>query len=188
MDIIRDNITWMCINIVLAFIAVIFGWVFLKEKNKILKTVFFILWFLFIPNTIYIVTDLQYFPNQFFEADPIVKLLLLFQYSFIIFISVVTYLYGFYPFVKFLKIKLRKNREAANYIIVIMNFLIAFGVILGRIQRTNSWYVFSQPQRVISDGFSAYSSLAQMIYVIIFTVLINILYFGLRNRIPKVKV
>ncbi|OGH11998.1 MAG: hypothetical protein A2857_05110 [Candidatus Levybacteria bacterium RIFCSPHIGHO2_01_FULL_36_15] len=187
MDILKENISWMLVNVILAALGVIFGWMFLNEKRSIFKIALFLLWFAFVPNTIYLVTDIQYLGKQLFSVQPLIQIILILQYTVLMFLAITTYVYALYPFEKFLHSKFKKNSVLINYVLIITNFLIAFGVALGKIQRTQSWYVFTEPQRVLYDGFQAYDSSTQMMFVIIFGILINILYFGIRSTVLKLK-
>jgi uncharacterized membrane protein len=58
------NIDWMSFNVMLALLAVLFGFFFMQAKGKILQYLFGMLWFFFLPNTIYLYTDLQHILQQ----------------------------------------------------------------------------------------------------------------------------
>lgn len=82
----------------------------------------------------------------------------------------------------------RRNR-INNYwwIFLIFNFAIAFAVVLGKIERTHSWYVFTQPVRVVSDVVSILTNYWLIGFVVSFGVFLNLIYFGFRKRFSKLK-
>jgi len=70
----------MVFNLILASIGVGLGYVFLGTKQPLFKFIIFLLWILFLPNTIYLLTDLQHLPDQFYRIDNEYKITLMFQY------------------------------------------------------------------------------------------------------------
>ncbi len=183
METVFFNISWMWTNIFLGLLPIIFAAFFIKLKNNLLRTGFFVLWILFLPNTIYVLTDVQYLPEQLIKADFIIKIILLFQYAFLMMIGVAVFILGLKPIEKILRFKFKKNKLIINFSMVVINFLIAFAVALGKIQRTESWYIFTDIKRVIADSINTITSFQLMVYVLIFAVLINIIYFYFRKRI-----
>lgn len=181
MDVLLRNSNWMLENISLAFLGVAIGWTFLYMKKTHFKIFFFILWLLFVPNTIYLVTDLQYLPKQFINADNFIRLILLAQYVLILFLGVATFILGLRPLEKILS-KFKKNTFLVISTIAVVNFLIAFAVVLGKFQRTNSWYVFTDTQRVIEDSTALLAGPNMVMKIIIFGIFCNILYFSFRKR------
>lgn len=182
MGIILYNLGWMTFNTFLAVIPVVFGYLMLKSKINALRIIFFLIWFVFVPNTIYIVTDLIDLPEQWILAQVSEKLLLLFQYFILEIIGVITFLISMYFLEKFLS-GIVKNMRYVRILIFFTNILIAFGVILGRIHRVNSWEVVTNPMNIVSDSLLILSSIEQMSMVLIFGLFGYLLYEALKERV-----
>lgn len=173
------NINWISLNILLACLGVIFGLLFIYFKNIYLKILFLLLWFLFVPNTIYIVTDIQHFPKQFYGTDSFLdQAALFFQYSLLFSFGVVTYLFGMYPIQKIFPIFRRRQNPLFIPAIIIFNTLIAFGVTLGKIERTHSLYLFTNPARVIGDIGLLFGRDNAILVIIMFSLLCNVIFFS----------
>lgn len=170
------NFGWIAENVGLAFLGVFFCYLFLRSRQNLFKVLFFILWVLFIPNTIYLITDIQYFPKQFLEAEVLVKILLIFQYLVVFLLGIISYIGSLYPIEVFLS-RVKKNRQYTPIFIFLFNFLIGFAVALGKIQRTQSWHIFTEPLRVLNDFYSSAVSSEIMLFVIVFGLVLNVLYF-----------
>ncbi len=188
MDVLTENIFWMIFNIGLALLGMSFGLIYMNAKSRLLKSIFLVLWFLFLPNTIYMVTDLQYLPSQFIAANLEIQFFLIVQYSFLIVLSIVTYFIGIKPLEVILKSRFKKDEETRRVITIAANFIIGFAVVLGKVQRTHSWYVFTNPSRVLHDGLTILNSVPLVIAIILFGVLFNLIYFSVKNRILRLKI
>ena len=187
MDILLFNVEWMTFNIILAFLGVILGIVFLYIKNKFLKTIIFLVWILYLPNTIYLITDTQHFWGQWLKLNPPLHWYLLIQYIVLVCIGVITFLLSFYLLDKFLtQSKIKKDKSLIIFILIFMNYLISFGVALGRIERLNSYEAIINPLKVISASLKLLSSPEAIIAIIIFGTFTNFLYFFFRKKI-KIK-
>lgn len=184
MDILLDNLSWMSFNIFLAFLGVSFGFFLLHTKTPYLKILFFALWLLFVPNTIYLLTDIKWFFEQFPKLDILGQTLLFAQYIVIVSLGVATFIFGLYPFEKFLS---TSKFQGISPMLFLINYLIAFGVMLGRWQRINSWDVFIRPQAVLESSLNILRSQEYLILVLLFGTLGNIIYFGWKKtfRIKK---
>lgn len=188
MDLIIFNLEWMGFNIALGILGVVFGWLFLATKQPLLKVLAAILWMLFLPNTIYVLTDLQYLREQFFEVELLYRPLLLLMYVGLIFFGFVSYIVGLWPWERFIKsLKINSKNKTSLIIIslVIINFLAAFGVVVGKELRTHSWYVFTQPFRVYSDFRTVFQTPIYLAFVIMFGLLNNFIYFGFNKKFGK---
>lgn len=180
MEIVLENLGWISENIALAFLGVVFGWAFLYMEKKYLRAFLFLLWLLFLPNTIYLVTDIQYLPAQWQETDIIARLALLIQYVTLFSLGIISFLLALYPFEKVL-FKFRKNDFLVLGTLLVLNFLVAFAVALGKFQRVNSWEVFTEPSRVLISIQVLLSSPDTVTKIVIFGIFCNILYLSLRH-------
>lgn len=167
----------MAENVGLALLGLIFCFLFLRFKNILLKIIFFVFWVLFVPNTIYLITDIQYLPKQFLEADILFKVFVSLQYLVLIGLGVIIYISSVYPIEIFFK-KSKTNKKYAALFIFLFNFLIAFAVVIGKVQRTESWHIFTDPIRAFTDFYAAASSSQSMLFVTIFGLGLNIFYFS----------
>ena len=177
MDVLLFNAQWMTVNVLLAFLGVVFGLLFLKFRNIFLKALFFVLWVLFVPNTVYLATDLIHLPEQFFKLDIWGQVVLLAQYLIILIVGVITFLLGLYPLEK-IKSKIRISKLI---LLVAANYLIAFGVALGRLQGINSWDMVINPFKVVISSFNILTSSSSLIFIFLFGTFASILYFLLRR-------
>lgn len=181
-----DNLDWMTLNVALAVLGLVFGLLFVHIKEKFLKWIFLVLWMLFMPNTIYLITDIEYLPEQLMRQNIIFQFLLLLQFISLALIGIGTFIYGLSPFDKLFKGK--KNNELKVMIIFALNFLIAFAVVTGKFQRTHSWYVFTDPLRVFRDALITLNSSQLMTDVLLFGLLFNAIYFFLRRAVLKIRI
>lgn len=184
MDILFFNTGWMLYNVSLALIAVIFGILTYKTRSLFIKIFFGIIWILFLPNTIYILTDIEHLFEDIGKTSGLIQVFLIFQYLLLMAGGIITFLYGLYPFEKMLNLS-KKLKHNTKILIIIMNFLIAFGVVLGRVQRANSWDLLFDTQKVISDSLHVIYSKQLLFFFLFFAALCNIIYFYFRNYVKK---
>ncbi|QQG40637.1 MAG: DUF1361 domain-containing protein [Candidatus Levyibacteriota bacterium] len=178
------NLFWIATNILLAVLAVDFGWLAWKIKQTQLKPALWFLWLLFVPNTMYMVTDLIHFQKQFNKVNASATdiAILILQYSILLLATLITFLLAMHPFEKTL-IKKLKHPLYVSFAIFVVNFIIAFGIVIGRVQRTNSWEVFTNIGKVIQDSNNVFTSQELMTLVIFFGVLNNCVYFFFRKKV-----
>jgi uncharacterized membrane protein len=181
MPIVTYNEGWMLYNCFLAVIAVALGFLALKVKGKYLKIFIGFLWFIFLPNTIYIFTDLEHFITQWIYVRPSVHLLLLLQYAVFEFVGIITFLFAVYPFEKIMEAK-HMSRKKQVQLLIIFNFLIAFGMVLGRVERINSWEVFTNFPAVFTSAADVFLSFNLIGLTVLFGLLCNFIYFLFRGR------
>jgi uncharacterized membrane protein len=62
MNVLFDNMSMIGWNSFLSLIPIFCGWLMLKTRPKFLQVILALLWFFFLPNTLYILTDLRYLP------------------------------------------------------------------------------------------------------------------------------
>lgn len=182
MPILAYNVSWMLFNIFLAFLALGFGYIFIKSKSLLFQVIFGLLWVLFLPNTIYIFTDLEHLIDQWPLLPVGLQIILLMQYIVLVVLGFATYVFAFYPFEKIiLSWKVFKKDKIA--IIIAFNYFIAFGMVLGRVERINSWEVFTDPAKVTRSAIHVFYSVDLFGLMLLFGILCNCFYFLFRDRV-----
>lgn len=176
------NFEWMGINVGLALLAVLFGYLAFKLSQKIFRGIFFVLLLIFIPNTIYIFTDLLHLPEQLDESTRVQKIFVSIQYFAFEIAGFLSFIVALYFFERILELFPLISKKVVPYLIFVFNFLIGFGVVLGRIQRVNSWDIFTNTEGVIYDSLNILTSFELLVLVIFFGLLGNAVYFLARNR------
>lgn len=176
------NTLWMLWNLLLAGVSVLLGRLTYKAKTNRSKILLAFLWLLFVPNTIYILTDLYHLTYQRLFLSGIEKAILFAQYLVFIPLGIITFIYSMNLFEKaFPKIK---NQ---TILIVLINFLIGIGVIIGRFQRTNSWDLFIAPIKTLNDIATTIKSENLLFFGLVFGILCNTIYFLSRKAFQGIK-
>src|SRR5476651_1192324 len=98
MPILIYNVYWMVYNCFLALVALGFGYLSIKSKNTFVKALFGLIWLLFLPNTIYIFTDLDHLIYQWPLVQMPLQSVLLLEYLLLEIVGIITFLIGFIPF------------------------------------------------------------------------------------------
>ncbi|MEK7517000.1 MAG: DUF1361 domain-containing protein [Patescibacteria group bacterium] len=186
MEVFLYNFNFLLFNLSLAFIALLFGYLMLRVKSNVFKTLYGFIWFIFLPNTIYILTDFSHLYEDWSKVDLIFKLVLITQYAIFAILGALTFIYAVYFFERLLERKNKKGRKPTAFLIIlILNFIVGFGVILGGVQRTNSWDVLVNPVRVINDSFGILNSPYLLKLSILSGVLFNTIYFYFVKPVTK---
>lgn len=179
------NSIWMTYNLCLGLIAVIVGWLAIKKSYFWLRIIFSFVWLLFIPNTLYILTDLIHLFKQLNMVGDGVKSLLVLQYELLIVLAIMLFICGLYPFEEFLTKILPKRKYLILAILITINFVIGFGVVLGRVEQVNSWEVITYTNKVVEASIRVLTSFRSMMLAIFFGIMGNIIYFALKTRVLK---
>lgn len=177
LDIFYENYLWMTYNILLALIPVLLGWLVFEAKNKSLKIILFAAWLLFVPNTIYIFTDILHLPGDIYHVGLFGGILLILQYTILLITGFFAFIYSLYPVDKVFK--------SAKFIII-LNFLIGFGVVLGRVHRLNSWDAVVSFGKLIRAATDVIRSFDMIALSILFGLLANFIYFLYRDAHKKI--
>lgn len=182
----QDNLSWMSFNLSLAVIPVFLGWFMLDAKKKWTKIVLGFFWLIFLPNSIYLFSDIIHFFQQWDTATIFWKGVLVVEYTILILAGLLTYIYSMYPFEKMIATakKLRK-KTIITILLIDLNFLIGFGIVLGRIQRINSWDIITNFTSVVHATLDIFSSLEQVTFIILLGLFANFLYFLASQPIIK---
>jgi uncharacterized membrane protein len=131
MEILIDNFYWMAFNCFLACVAIFFGICMMKSKHWFLRFFNTFLWLLFIPNTIYLFTDIIHIPEQWSELGTGFRFILLFQYIFLVIFGAASFVISMQLFEKTYFKKKKIKHEYA--LLVGTNFLIGFGLVSGQV-------------------------------------------------------
>jgi uncharacterized membrane protein len=141
------------------------------DKGKKIQNIFLALvWLLFIPNTFYILTDFTHlhFKNTF---QFVLDILIISSFSFTGFYLGLLSLYHIHQLAM-----AKYENKLGNLFIVIISFLSAFGIYLGRVLRFNSWDIISKPMQLASTSINALFNLETIIYTLQLGTLILISY------------
>lgn len=177
-DILRFNTAWMSYNLLLAIMPVFLGWIFYEVRPRYLKAVFFFLWLIFAPNTIYVFTDYLHFIEDLRRVDVLGTIVLNLQYCTLFLGGLITFVAAMMPIDKKLqRLKIFKVEIKANIIVILLNFIIGFGVVVGRVHRLNSWDIFAVPKLFLESIWLTISNLELLILVLLFGFFANFLYF-----------
>lgn len=181
MDLLFFNLSWMFINVLLALLPVFLGLLMLQVKNPIVKFIVAFSWFVFLPNSIYLLTDMVDFFIFLYKVEGIYLIANLLLYIGLIPIGIVTYIISIYAFEKLIyKNKFLKN---INVVVFVLNIFVGFGLVLGRIQRVNSWEVISDPQNVILKSFAVFKTPEILGWFLLFTIACEIIYLVFRKKV-----
>lgn len=159
----------------MAIIPVVFGRWMVKGKTNIKRILAGFVWFFFLPNSIYLLTDpINLFKDARFLTG-IYLMLDIILFAILLPIGVVTYIISMGYFERMLnKVK---DKILKHSIIFILNSLVAFGVVLGRFQRVNSWEVITDIPNVIEKSLGILASPSLMSWVIFFVICFEIVYY-----------
>lgn len=171
------NFPWMIYNILLAIIPVLLARVFYKVRKPFLKVIFFVVWLFFIPNTIYLFTDVLHFMDQINGLDYFGSLVLAAQYAGLFIAGFLTYILSMYP--------IERKLRLSTAMIVGINFIIGFGVVIGRVHRLNSWDVIFQAEKVFNAALETTTSFDMFALAILFGLFANFMYFLFRKKVVK---
>lgn len=179
MDILTYNISWMAFNLALALLPVLFMVLFFATRNFVLRSLFLLLWFLFFPNTIYVITDLEHLISQWSQVGGSEKLLLLAQYGVLESVGLISFFIALLPFEKFAR-KFMGWGEIM-ILIILYNFMTGFAMELGKIERIHSIHVFTDPLRVLAAIIHTMQSWELITLVALFGLFTNLVYFLFRK-------
>ncbi|MDO8269861.1 MAG: DUF1361 domain-containing protein [Candidatus Levybacteria bacterium] len=181
-----DNFSWMAANTILAFVPVVLVVLLRQKMSRSLHLIVFFFWLLFLPNTIYLITDLQHVGAQLLQSPVGEQIILIFQYVTLAVLGVVTYVYSLEPVSTVLR-KMRLREINKDYLYIVLNYIVASGVVLGKVQRTHSWYIFTEPLRVIADIIATITRTDLLIWIFLIGTIINVLFFLFRKYFPPLR-
>ena len=177
MEVFLYNFNFIWFNTFLALIAVFFGWRMVKARSKFARYVHGFIWFIFLPNTIYILTDITHLFEDWPKVNDFFRTLLIVQYTIFAVVGIITFTMAVNYFRRLLDRDNRKMKPSTILAICLLNLMVGFGVVLGGIQRTNSWYVITDPSRVFEDALNLIYSQELLMLSIAVGLFNNAVYF-----------
>lgn len=181
MPILAYTFGWMFYNSLLAVIPIVLALIFIKVENKFFKTVFFIAWLLFLPNTIYLLTDIIHLPRDLGNASGFEHIIVIAMYMTLFTIGIATYVLAIFPLEKIIK----KYRQHKVLTLASLNFLIGIGLVLGRVFRFNSWDILIRPDEIFVTIAHILSSVQFMLVICAFSIFGTFIYLSISSSFKK---
>ncbi|MFH0840696.1 MAG: DUF1361 domain-containing protein [bacterium] len=177
-------VIWNLLLLVVPFFLV---WVLMKywKKNRLKKfhqqviALFLgLLWLLFIPNAAYVITDARHIitvcsDDIYHWACPAKAWAILFFFTYAL-VGWLAFVYLMRQMRDFLK---KVNQELVPILPVFVIPLISIGIMLGLINRWNSWEFFLDPVGLVKNIIFYFTHLSYFVNWLIFSVFLYILYW-----------
>jgi uncharacterized membrane protein len=167
-------------NLFLAFLPWLFSSIIIVKKlnQKFYLIILIISWIIFFPNSPYILTDLFHL-NKYGSAPIWFDLVVILSFAW------TGLIYGFISLMDMeLLLKKYLTEKFVNISTIILLFISAFGIYLGRYLRWNSWDVFRDPVGLsgdILDRFvNPYNHPRTWQMTLLMGVLLNMMYFSIK--------
>lgn len=178
---------WLVIevsNCIVALLSAGFAYLFLRflsVKSRIIKLILGLLWLLFLPNTAYLFTDLGHIPYQWnHTASELGRISLILQYLLMELFAITIFFYSCLPFERIVdRVNVFRKRKLLSWIL--FNFLVAYGIVMGRFQHINSWILFTHPLNVVKSALEIFVSFDLLRLTILFGILCSSVYFLFRT-------
>lgn len=169
-----DFLRWnMFLALIPVVMAIMFWWLTNRQNKHPLRWVILLVWVVFLPNTAYLLTDLVHF-SWFYRSFGVTGIG---QLVLVAGVGIITYLIS-------IRLVMADSRLTP-----IIHLLVGIGVVMGRFMRTNSWYVMTDPLRVIQDFIAVIGS-PLLLWVVFLTAFIwmtsAITFSFLRRRVSSV--
>ena len=179
MEILHFNLPWMLYNLWLALLPVLFVELAVVIKPSWIKTIFLILWFFYLPNTIYVISDLTHLLQQWPQLAGMEKILVIVEYIVLEACGFITFMVAVLPFEGLLRHSSWK--KYATRIIIYLNFLVGFAIVLGKVDRVNSWEIVTNPIHFVNSSLHVMTYFPLLSLAILFGCFANLVYFLAKN-------
>lgn len=153
---------------------------FIKPAEKILAGALFFFWLIFMPNTAYVISEVRHLlnycpPDAAFKVCERGVWVILFFFTYAI-IGYISYYYLLSAMRRLIN-NVFGNRAAKIFIFCVIP-VIALGVLLGLLNRWNSWELFIYPLDLINTLITYISYKENLLNWLIYTVFLYIFYFS----------
>jgi uncharacterized membrane protein len=157
-------------------------------KDKAIALALGFLWLIFIPNVVYIISDIRHI-NGFCPVDSEFRIcvdtawmiLFFFLYASIGWVAFVYFLNQMKGFIGGIfnpPAPFSKRGDYGNFFIISVIPLISLGILLGLFNRWNSWEIFVDPIGIIKTAVLYFTDLTYFLNWLVFTIFLYILYYG----------
>ena len=175
------NFDYLIWNLFLAWVPLILALSIKKFQNWPVQIVVVLLWLLFLPNSPYLITDLIHLNERHLSAN--------WSDAMVIFIAALT---GLSTGIVSLRIVHKWIQNSIGppgaYLSMIVVFVLTgYGIFLGRIQRWNSWDLFTRPTAVLSDAFEQLNNPQAINITVTFSLFLAILYYTTNEQYKNKK-
>lgn len=179
----------VALNLFLAIVPFLFGYFinYLQKKERAFKYghkayyafIAFFMWLIFVPNTAYLITDMRHItgfcPSNYYDVCIENSWMILFFFSYsvigwVLFVYAINQMRG--------ALFKTKNNFCARYFAAAIIPIITLGVMMGLIDRYNSWNLFLSPLFFLHDGLKYFAEGIYFKNYIIITFFLYILYFS----------
>jgi len=150
-----------------------------KIHQKVIAGILFLIWLLFMPNTAYVITDIKHLFSgcglNFYQICPesVWTIFFLFTYACFGWVAFVLFLGGMKDLIE----RSVGKKTAAVFVFAVIP-LLSLGILLGLIDRWNSWNFFVSPGRILSHVLIYVTDLNRFLNLFLTAVFLYILYFG----------
>lgn len=146
-------------NVLLSTVPILLARSIQRTKARAVEIFLLVLWIIFLPNTLYMLTDVIHaFSYRFNGMTPPFWILGIGLYACIIALAVYTFILSIRPILRKYHTFLDGLRTYEKTVLLsVFSLLVGFAIAMGRFQRTNSWYIFTQPSRVIADVVQSFT-------------------------------
>ena len=169
------NLLYLIWNLFLAWVPYLISLFFIKKNMSVKYFIpIFLVWLLFFPNALYLVTD----SLHIFSSLPA---LLWYDSLLLFFFGLIGLLLGTLSLFRIHQyLKNHLNYFFSEISVFLTCLLASFGIYLGRFERFISWDVFLNPNQLIKNSFNISTNLAHtgtpLMFVVVFTVFMYSIY------------
>lgn len=169
-------------NLFLAWVPVLVLLPIKRKTPTVFKVILFILWFIFLPNALYTITDLKHIGVSSNFILYWLDIFLLFGVATLgTWLALVSLEQGE------TKIKELYGRKTARIMRIVVIIISGFGVYLGRFPRLNSWHIFTDPISVSKVIAESTVSMFTNYYYLFFVCLFSGFYWALYTVYTRYK-
>jgi uncharacterized membrane protein len=136
-----------------------------------------ILWFLFLPNSIYVITDVRHLINDWPHLTVLERTLSVMQYTVFEVTGLIAFLLALAPVEINARKMWPKKKHVITTVFIIFNILMGFALVLGNIGRVNSWEVFTMPANSFSQSINTLTTPELFGMMLLYSAFINCFYF-----------